>query len=85
MSRVDRDHLADDEPVEQHAHRGEVLFDSRLLMRRADRLEIRADVERLDLDQIGNAMRLAPGEEARAGAAVGGAGVVVLDRAKKLA
>ena len=37
---IDREDLADDEPVEQHADRGEVLLDGRLLELAADRLRI---------------------------------------------
>jgi len=84
MGRVQCDHLADDEPIEQQAHRGEVLFDGRLLMRRPERLEIRADMEWLDLNQILDPLGVAPGEEVRAGAAVGGARVVVLDCAEEI-
>ena len=66
MRGIEGDDLADDEPVGQHADRGQVLLDGRLLMRRADRFQIRADVERLDLDEIGDAPGVAPGEEVRA-------------------
>lgn len=41
-------------------------------------------MERLDLDQIGDVAGLAPSEEAQAGAAIGGAGVVVLIRAEEV-
>ena len=70
--------------VEQHADRGQVLLDRRLLMRTSERLEVRADMERLDLDQIGNALGLAPGEEVEAGAAVRGARVVARDRGEEI-
>ena len=43
--------LAGDEPVEQHADRGEVLLDGRLL-EFAEPADIGRDVDRLDIDQL---------------------------------
>ena len=44
MSRIGRDDLARDQPVEQHADGGEVLLDRRLLEILAERLDVGGDV-----------------------------------------
>ena len=45
---IDREHLADDQPVEQHADRGQVLLDGRLLKILAERADIGGHMHRLD-------------------------------------
>jgi hypothetical protein len=44
VGRIGGDHLARDQPVEQHADGGEVLLDRRLLKILADRLDMGGDV-----------------------------------------
>ena len=80
MRRIDRQHLADDEPVEQHAHRGEVLLDGRLGGGVLQRLDIGRDMQRLDIDELGDAALFEPGEERACGPVIGHAGVLVADR-----
>ena len=79
MGGIDSDHLADDEPVEQHADRGEVLLDGRLLEILAERADVSRDMHGLDRNQLVKAFQFAPGEEAPAGVEIGPAGVRVLD------
>ena len=74
------DDLADDQPVEQHADRGEVLLDGRLLKILAERTDIGRDVHGLDRHELIEAPGVAPGEEAPAGVEIGRAGIRVLDR-----
>ena len=81
---IDRDNLPDDEIVEQHADRGEMLLDDRLLEFSRHRLDIGPDMDRLDRGQLVEAVGVAPGEEALTGALVRGAGVVVGDRAEEI-
>ena len=45
-------HLADDEPVEQHADRSKVLLDGRLLKILAERADVGRDMHRLDRDEL---------------------------------
>ena len=71
MSGIDRDHLADDEPVEQHADRSEVLLDGRLLKILAERPDVGRDMHRLDRDELIDAFGFAPGEEPPARAEIG--------------
>jgi hypothetical protein len=91
MRRVDGEDLAHDEPVEQHADRRQVLLDgwpgrgalldrSLAGLRHLQCLDIRSDVERLDIREFANAMLLEPGEERTRGPVIGHPGVVVLDR-----
>jgi hypothetical protein len=86
-----REHLADDEPVEQHADRGQMLLDGRLRgvalldgaiarVRHLQRLQIGGDVKRLDIGELPDAMLLEPGEERARRPVIGQAGVIVLDR-----
>ena len=63
MRRVGREHLADDQPVEQHADGGEVLLDRRLGGGFLQRLDIGGDVQRLDVGELGDAVLFEPGEE----------------------
>jgi hypothetical protein len=91
MRRVDREDLADDEPIEQHADRGKVLFDGRPGRRalfhcriagvgHLQRFDIRSDMERLDIDEPADAVLIEPGEERAHSSVTGHACVVVLDR-----
>ena len=91
MGRVDGEDLADDEPVEQHANRRQVLFGCRSgrrpLFHRPlaglgdlQRLKVRGDMERLDIVEFADAVLLEPGEERTDGPVIGHARIVVLDR-----
>jgi len=77
--RVDGEHAAGDQPVEQHADGGEVLLDGRLFEIRPERLDVGGDVQRLDIGQLTNVMPLAPGEEPAARPVIGLAGIPVAD------
>ena len=79
VRRVDGEDLADDQPVEQHADRGEVLLDGRLGGRGLQRLDIGGDVDRLDVDELDDAVLLEPGEEMAGGPVIGHPGVLVAD------
>ena len=74
MRRINRENLADDEPVEQHADRGQMLLNGRprgraLLdggiagVRHPQRLQIGSDVERLDIGEFAEAVLIEPEEE----------------------
>src|SRR4051794_28454426 len=80
MRRIDREHLADNEPIEQYAHGSKVLFDDRLGGGLLQRLDVGRDVQWLDLDQLGDATLFEPGEERAAGPVIGYAGILVADR-----
>jgi hypothetical protein len=91
MRRVDREHLVDDEPVEQHVDRGEVVLDGRPSRctfsqsriaggRDLERFDIRRDMEGLDIDERADAVPLDPGEERAHGPVIRHARVVVFDR-----
>ena len=80
MRRVDREHLADDEPVEQHAHGGEVLLDGRLGDGFLQRLDIGRDMQRLDIGELGDAVPFEPGKERARRPVIGHARVLVADR-----
>jgi len=79
MRRIDGEHLAGHQPVEQVANGGEVLFDRRLGGGRQQRLYISGDVERLDLDQA-DAVAFEPGEERADRPIIGHARIPVADR-----
>ena len=90
MRRVDREDLADDEPVEQHADRSQMLLDGRPCrgalpdgaiagIRHLQRLQIGGDVKRLDIGELADAVLFEPGEERADGPVIGQARVVVLD------
>ena len=70
--------LADDEPVEEHPQRGEVLLDARRREYPGELLDVGRDDHRLDLVE-GEASALAPFGEAAHGREVGEAGVGVPD------
>ncbi len=65
------DHLAGDQPVEQHANGGEVLLDRRLLKILGHRLDIGGDMQRLDIGDLADLVLVAPGEEPAAGPVIG--------------
>src|SRR5271157_1483318 len=52
MGRIDRDDLADDEPVEQYADCGEALLYDRLLKILAKRTHIGRDMQRFGRDEL---------------------------------
>jgi hypothetical protein len=58
MRRINGEDLADDEPIEQHADRGEVQFNDQLRGRRLQRLYIGRDVDRLDVGEFANPVLL---------------------------
>jgi len=80
MGRVGGEHLADHEPVEQHADRRQVLLCGRLRVRGLQGLDISSDVDRLDIDELDNAVLFEPGEEIAGGAVIGQPRVFVADR-----
>jgi hypothetical protein len=77
MRRIGRDHLAGDEPVEQHADRGEVLLDGRRAVAATENLDIGGDVVGAPCRERRDALGVEPGEERAHGDGVGGAGVGV--------
>jgi hypothetical protein len=80
VGRVGRDHLAGDEPVEQHADRGEVLLDRRFLEVLAEPADVGGDMHRRDVGQLLDILApFAPGEEAPAGVKVRRARVRFVD------
>jgi hypothetical protein len=89
MRRIDRENLADDEPVEQHADRGQMLLDGRSRGRalldgaitgvRHPQRQIGGNVERLDIGELVETVLLEPGEERAHGPVIGHPRVVVLD------
>jgi hypothetical protein len=79
VRRIDGEDLADDQPVEQHADRGQVLFHRGLRGRHLKRLYIGGDVNRLDIVELANAVLLDPGEEVAHGPVIGHPGVFVAD------
>jgi hypothetical protein len=79
MCRVRRDDLAGDQPIEQHADCGEMLFHRRFLEPALHRLDIGSDVQRLDIGNAAELVLIAPGEESGDGPVIGHAGVFVAD------
>ena len=80
MGRVGCDHLAGDQPVEQHADRGQVLLDGRLRHRLTKVLDIGRDVQRLDISDAADPMLVAPAEKIANRPVGRHAGVLVADR-----
>jgi hypothetical protein len=76
--RIVRHHLADHQPVEQHAHGGELLLDARRRVGLLQRLDVGANVVRPDHSQRQPAA-VAPSQEARAGPRIGPSRVRVAD------
>jgi hypothetical protein len=52
MRRIDCEDLADDQPVEQHADRGQVQLNGRLGVRGLQRLDVGRDMDRLDFGEL---------------------------------
>jgi hypothetical protein len=77
--RILVDDLADDEPVEQPADRGEVLLDRRCAVAMRQHLDIGRDMMRADFAKLNETLQLEPGEEAAHGDAIGGARIRVAD------
>jgi hypothetical protein len=79
---VDRRDLADDQPVEQHADRSQVLLDVRPGRRALpygsitgfgyfERLDVSGDMKRFDIGELAAAVLLEPGGERADGPAIG--------------
>jgi hypothetical protein len=83
MRRIDGEDLADDEPIEQHADRREVLFDRGFGGRRLQRLDIGGDMHGLDIGELADAVLLDPGEERAHGPVISHARVLVADVGRK--
>jgi hypothetical protein len=79
MGLIGGDDLAGDEPVEQHADGGQVLFDRRLFEVLAERLDIGGDMERLDIGDLADLVPVAPFEEPHGGPVIGLPCVLVAD------
>jgi hypothetical protein len=79
MRRIHGHHLSGDQPVEEHAHRGEVLLDARLGVRLLKLLDVGRDDGRADVRKITDTVLSAPTEEIGNGASVGSARVRVPD------
>jgi len=67
------------QPIEEHADRGQVLFDGRLRVRAAELLDVGGDVHRRHPRQIPETPHLTPVGESLDGFEVGAAGVLVAD------
>jgi hypothetical protein len=78
------ENLPDDEIIEQHADRGEMLLDGRLFEFARHRLDPGPDMDRLDRGQLVETVGVAPAEEVLTGALIRRAGVVVGDRAEEI-
>src|SRR4051794_34884457 len=83
MRRVGRDHLAGDQPVEQHADGGEVLLYRRLRHRLLQALDVGRDMHRFDIDDVADLMLIAPVEKLRDGSCIGQPSVAVADRGRE--
>ncbi len=80
MGGIVGDDLADDQPVEEHTHSRQMLFDGRPGAALGfERLEPGGDMQRLDAGQLFQTMGGTPGRKAAHGAIVGAAGMVVGD------
>jgi hypothetical protein len=78
MGGIVGDDLADDQPVEEHTHSRQMLFDGRPGAALGfERLEPGGDMQRLDAGQLFQTMGRTPSGKAAHGAIVGAAGVVV--------
>ena len=73
------ENLADDQPVEQHADRRQVLLDSRGSVTAAENLDIGRDVVRAHRRERRDVLGVEPGEKRAHRDGVGGAGVRVAD------
>ncbi len=79
MRRVQRNDLARDQPIEQHADAGKMLLDRRRRHFAAQLLDIASHMHRLHILQPVNALRFAPLQERSGSAGVGLARVLVAD------
>jgi len=79
VGRIGGDHLAGDQPVEQHPDRGQVLLDRWFGHAALELLDIGGHVQRLEIVQAAELVVFAPGEEVPDGAVVGHVGVLVAD------
>jgi hypothetical protein len=80
VRRVGGEDLADDQPVEEHADRRQMLLHRRLRHRGLELFDIGGDEQRLDADELVDAVLLEPGEEVAHGPVIGGARVLLADR-----
>ncbi len=76
---VRRHDLTDDQPVEQHPDRRQVLLDRGSLVGAAEQFDVGRDVVRAHRAERGDLLRVEPGEERARGDRVGGAGVRIAD------
>src|SRR6266851_6045770 len=79
MRRVNRNHLAGHQPVEQHADTSEMLLDRGRLHALAQALDVLSDVDRLDLIERADPAHVAPAQKRGGRAPVRGARVRVAD------
>jgi len=79
VRRVAGEDLADHQPVEEHADRRQMLLHGRLGHGVLELFDIGRDVQRLDADELVDAVLLEPGEELPRRAVIGGARVFVAD------
>src|SRR5712692_11717057 len=79
MRRVNRNDLAGDQPVEQHADTGEMLLDRGRFHPLAQALDVLSDVDRLDLIERADPAHVAPAQKRGGRAPVRGARVRVAD------
>src|SRR3954466_12191349 len=77
VRRVSGKDLNDDQPVEQHPDRRQMLLDSRLGGRVLQRLDIGGDVDRLDIEKLDNAVFPKPAKEMAGGPVIGQPGIFV--------
>jgi hypothetical protein len=61
MRRIDGEHLADNEPIKEHASRCQMLLDRRLGGRRLQRLDVGSDMHGLDIGELADLVLLDPG------------------------
>ncbi len=79
LATIGGDDLAGDQPIDQHADRGEVLLDGWLLEVLTERLDIGGDMQRLDIGNFADLVLIDPGEEPHGGAVIGLPCVLVAD------
>jgi hypothetical protein len=79
VRRVDDEHAAGDEPVEQHADRSKMLFHGWLRHRRLQALDVGSDMQRFDIDELTDLAALEPDEESAHGTIIGLARILVAD------
>ena len=79
MCRVNRNYLAGDQPVEQHADTGEMLLDRGRFHPLAQALDLLSDVDRLDLIERADPAHVAPAQKRGGGAPVRRARVRIAD------